>query len=118
MKIKIRIIIPITIFGPGGGYRVLSEFANYWIASGNEVIFLAYKGSNVPYFPTSAEVLYYDNSGNFFKNNDIFYQKPFLRILSILMALKKATDKYTGDIVLATLSITALPIYFSKIKNG
>lgn len=111
-----KIIIPLTIFGPGGGYRVLSEFANYWIASGNEVVFLTYKGSNIPYFPTTAQVLYYDNSGKISKSNDIYYPKPFFRILSILMALKKAVDKLNGDIVLATLSITALPIYLSSIR--
>jgi len=111
-----KILIPITIFGPGGGYRVLSEFANQWIAKGNEVVFLAYKGSHSPYFPTNAPVFYYDNNGALSTENDVNYQKPLFRILSVINALKKAISSMNADIVLATLSITALPIYLSKLK--
>jgi glycosyltransferase involved in cell wall biosynthesis len=111
-----KILIPITIFGPGGGYRVLSEFANQWIVKGNEVVFLAYKGSNSPYFPTKATVLYYDNNGILSEENDVNYKKPLFRILSVINALKKAINSMEADIVLATLSITALPIYLSNLQ--
>jgi len=43
-----RILIPIGGFGRAGGYRVLSELANHWIALGATVDFLVDHRSDPP----------------------------------------------------------------------
>jgi glycosyltransferase involved in cell wall biosynthesis len=109
-----KILIPITYFGPTGGFRVLSEFANYWIKEGNEVEFLAFKASDKPFFPTNAKISWYDNEGHISSNNDTRYKKKFSRIFSVLHGMTKAIDTSTCDIILATLSLSALPVYITK----
>jgi glycosyltransferase involved in cell wall biosynthesis len=113
-----KILIPVTYFGPTGGFRVLSEFANYWIMQGNEVEFLAYKASDKPFFPTNAKLSWYDNKGNLSSNNDTGYKKNFSRIFSVLNGMTKAIDISSCDIVLATLSLSALPVFLTKNKGN
>jgi glycosyltransferase involved in cell wall biosynthesis len=111
-----RIIIPITCsFGPQGGWRVLSELANSWIRNGHSVSFLVHKSSSLPYFPTNANILWFDNNGSICATNDVLYKMPFARYFGIVFALVKALNKQRCDIVLATLSLSALPIFLSKI---
>lgn len=109
-----KILIPVTYFGPQGGFRVLSELANHWLNMGCQVEFLAYRGSPTPSFPTNAAVTWYDNDGNTCIQNDLNGKRPRLKILWILRALTKAINKREYDIVLANQSLSAFPVYFSK----
>lgn len=112
-----KILIPLVGgFGKAGGWRVLSQLANKWIEQGNIVVFLVHKKTNSPYFPTKAKIIYYDNSGAVVHNSDSSYKSPLLGALKMRVALKKALDKQTADIVLATHSFTAEPISLSKIN--
>lgn len=58
-----KILIPVTLFGRQGGFRVLSKLADEFIRNGHEVAFLTSVYSSPPYFPTVAEVLKVDPSG-------------------------------------------------------
>lgn len=112
-----KIIIPlIGSFGKSGGYRVLSQLANFWIKKGNEVTFLSHNNGEDPYFPTDADILYYDNSGNVTSEKKNIKPKSFLEFFILNKALKKALDKLEADIVLANHSFTADPVKKSIIK--
>lgn len=112
-----KILIPLVGgFGKAGGWRVLSELANNWIMKGNEVIFLAHKKTEPPYFPTLAQIIYYDNTGNIVNEPDENYKAPRLGVLKIRWSLRKALDTLDADIVLATHSFTAGPVKKSNIK--
>jgi len=113
-----KILIPLTTgFGPQGGWRVLSLLANQWILQGHSVSFLVHKSSNLPYFPTHATLLWFDNKGNIHKINDLNYNIPFGRYFGISYALILALKKLNYDIVLATLSLTTWPIFLARIKS-
>jgi glycosyltransferase involved in cell wall biosynthesis len=112
-----NILIPITKFGKQGGFRVLSELSNHWIDEGNTVTFLAYLNSPLPYFPTKANILWYDNKGILHKINNEESRNPKLKILTVLFALYKSILKSRSDIILATLSLTSIPIALAKINS-
>lgn len=111
-----KIIIPLISFGKQGGFRVLSELANNWIRAGYEVTFLAYKRSEMPYFPTIAKIIWYDGNGLHDKN-DVALKKPILRLFAILYYLTKAINAINYDIVLANQCLTALPVRIAKEKG-
>jgi len=112
-----KIIIPlIGSFGKSGGYRVLSQLANYWIKSNNEVIFLSHTSGDDPYFPTNAKIIYYDNAGNVLAERVKDDSKSLFNLFILRKALRKALDKLDGDIVLANYSFTASPVKKSTIK--
>lgn len=86
-----KIIIPLPCsFGPHGGWRVLSELANHWILQGHQVLFLAHKSSDIPYFPTIATILWFDNNGLIHEINDINYKRPVSSYFGISYSLIKA----------------------------
>lgn len=112
-----KIIIPIVgSFGKSGGFRVLSQLANYWIKDGHKVIFLSYINAVDPYFPTNAEILYYDNSGDVKEQKDNNHPKAFLGVFQLRNALKKALNRLEADIVLANHCLTAQPVKKSSIN--
>ena len=111
-----KIVIPIYAYGKAGGFRVLSQLANHIIDYGHEVVFLSHKSSDVPYYPTKAEILYYDNNGKFFPTNDVSYKTPFLGIFSLRGILKNVLNNFNCDIILANHSLTAQPV--AKCKNN
>ncbi len=55
-----KILIPVLGFGKSGGYRVLSKLADELIELGNSVTFLSSYYSSKPYFPTKAEIAWFD----------------------------------------------------------
>jgi len=111
-----RIIIPILgKFGNSGGFRVLSKLANYWTASGNKVIFLAHVNTELPYFPTTAELLYYNKKGELVAKDNQDISMPLLRMFHLREAMKKALNKCKADVVLANHCLTALPVKQSLI---
>lgn len=105
-----KIVIPIFGFGPAGGSRVLSQLANHWIMQKHEVIFICYKGSTAPYYPTNAEIYYFDNNGNLSTNNDTLYKRPIFGILKLRKILEKVLNNFDCDIILANHSLTADPV--------
>lgn len=110
-----KILIPVLGgFGKAGGWRVLSQLGNYWLKDNNEVTFLAFKNSTEPYFPTKAQILYYDSNGDIDLTNNLSYPKPFFGVLSMRKSLKKAIDKIDADFILANHSLTAYPVSNSK----
>jgi glycosyltransferase involved in cell wall biosynthesis len=112
-----KIIIPILgSFGKAGGWRVLSQLANYWIKSGNEVSFLVHCSSPEPYFPTNASIIYYDNKGKIVSDSTPYYSKPFGGIIKLRKALELALNKLNASIVLANHSLSAGPVSKSTIQ--
>jgi len=109
-----KIIIPIYSFGKAGGFRVLSQLANQWIQDGHAVVFLSHVSSDIPYYPTQAEVLYFDNKGELHTKNNTDYKAPLLGIFSLRRILKKVLDNISGDIILANHSLTAQPVAKSR----
>lgn len=113
----LSILIPIIGFGKAGGYRVLSELANYWKRAGNRVVFLVDNRTQAPYFPTDADILYFDNNGAL--SNTLHGCKGFDvkgNALSIYIGMWRALNKIAADydILLANHSLTALPVAFCR----
>ena len=122
-----RIIVPVVHFGRAGGQRVLANLANNWIDMGHEVTMLAHYSSEPIYFPTKANIIWFNNQGktverkNDFKWDDIKIKKAtnlpalIFLIYGLWQALNNHGKNY--DIVIANQSIlTPLPVYFSKIS--
>lgn len=112
-----KIIIPlIGSFAKAGGFRVLSQLANYWIMDGHDVTFLSYINGKDPYFPTTAKILYYDNKGDINTQKDNNHPKALLGMFHLRKALIKALNQLEADIVLANHCFTAQPVKKSSIK--
>ena len=112
-----RILIPILGFAKSGGFRVLSQFANYWSKSGHEVSFLCSSNSINPYFPTEAKIIWFNDKNEIVDTNKFEKKKPlnvFIKQIALYKVLSKYANEY--DIVLANHSLTALPVNMAKIK--
>jgi glycosyltransferase involved in cell wall biosynthesis len=112
-----RILIPIATFEAAGGFRVLSELANYWSAAGHTVHFLVDARSKSPYFPTVASILQYGPDGVESDNSETtesFGKSGNARSIYARMfkALNQVGRNY--DVILANHSFTALPIAFAR----
>lgn len=109
-----RILIPIISFGRAGGYRVLSELANHWIALGAEVDFLVDDRSDAPYFPTRGGIRCFGRDGRVVSSglNAGVRFKASGNAASIFLgmwrALRRLAPEY--DVVLANHSLTAWPV--------
>lgn len=119
-KNPLNILIPIIGFGRAGGYRVLSELANYWRRAGNRVVFLVDYRTQPPYFPTDAEILYFDLDGSV--SNTRQTDKTFEEsgnALSIYLGMWRALNKVASefDILLANHSLTAMPVSFCRASR-
>lgn len=111
-----KIIIPLAVnFGFQGGFRVLSNLANSWIDSGHDVNFLVYQKFVSTYFPTQANILKYDSVGNLINENESKKDSNYLGTLQLRWAMKKALNKLSADIVLATQCYSAGPVFKSVI---
>lgn len=116
-----KIAIPIVFFSKPGGARVLSMLASEWVAAGHTVTFLCTAHSDVPYYPTSAEIVWLDDDGFAVASNrnDGLCElggKKF--VLNNLFALLKGINRYASDydVVLANLNLTAWSVFFSRTK--
>ncbi len=106
-----RILIPVLGFSRAGGYRVLSKLADELILLGNNVSFLCPDRSDLPYFPTKANILWIDKKGKTTSGRDDSGKKE--NAFSIQQKLVKALKSDladTFDIILANHSLTTLPI--------
>jgi len=109
-----RILIPIIGFGRAGGYRVLSELANHWIALGAAVDFLVDYRSDAPYFPTRGGIRCFGRDGREvtagFSTGVRFEASGNAAsiFLGMWRALRRLAPEY--DVVLANQSLTAWPV--------
>lgn len=119
-----RIILPVISFGRSGGFRVLSQLANYWIVNGHEVFFLCPFEDGLiskPYYPTNAKIIYVNKNGEEIKQIEggvvLGYdeEKSFYKRYVQLNSLRKALNKFASpaDVILATYSLTSFSVYFS-----
>ncbi len=109
-----KIIIPLTVdFGPAGGFRVLSQLANYWIDAGHDVSFLTYQQFRKTYYPTKAKMIFYDGFGRIVNGTSADFAP--VKSLQLRWAAKNALDKLHADVVLATQSFSAAPVAKSRI---
>lgn len=113
----LNILVPIIGFGRAGGHRVLSELANYWKRAGNRVAFLVDHRTQPPYFPTDAEIMYFNLDGSV--SNTRQRDKAFEvsgNALSIYLGMWRALNKVASefDILLANHSLTAIPVSFCR----
>jgi glycosyltransferase involved in cell wall biosynthesis len=111
-----RILIPSTGFASTGGFRVLSELANHWIESGDEVDFLVDQRSRPPYFPTTAKIRHFDRDGAEVaadRRSGSFDTAGNARSIYLGMwrALRRLAPEY--DVILANQSLTAWPVSFA-----
>jgi len=119
-----KIIIPVLGFGRSGGYRVLSELASAWVRKGHEVTFISGCRSDMPYFPTSADIIWLDEGGKMQMNSsgqqDISAMGGVKYVAKGMYSLMKGLNRYglDCDIVLANQSMTAWPVCFSSVKAG
>ena len=112
-----KILIPLVgSFSKEGGWRVLSELANHWVKMGHEVVFLSHQHYKEPYFPTIAQIIFYNNKGEISPNGSTEYPLPFGGPFSLRILLRIALDQLEADIVLATQHFTVDPIKKSSIK--
>lgn len=111
-----KIIIPLLGFGKSGGFRVLSQFANYWIDLEHDVTFLCSSNSIMPYFPTKAQIIWFNDNGDIVESPMITKTSP-LNVFRKQYALYKALNRFARGsyIVIANHSLTALPVAKSKI---
>ena len=120
-----KIHIPIISFGRSGGFRVLSQLANYWLNAEHEVIFICLSQNGLiskPYYPTNASIVYINNRGNPIKEPkgvesfNFDQRSPGIRRIKQLNALRKAINKLTNknDVILATYSLIAFSVRWSK----
>jgi glycosyltransferase involved in cell wall biosynthesis len=112
-----KILIPVSSFERAGGFRVLSELANHWTASGHVVHFLVDARSSPPYFPTIAPVLRFLSSGALL--DDGMPQPQFGvsgNARSIYMGMWRALSQLGSnyDVILANHSFTALPVSLAR----
>lgn len=114
---QFSILIPILGFARSGGDRVLSKLADQWIAQQCRVSFMVPCWSELPYFPTNAEVHWVDGWGREVGHRS---NKPppsttlgkILRFFSTLLGLLRGISKVGGpwDVVIANQSMTAWPV--------
>lgn len=119
-----KIFIPILGFGRSGGFRVLSQLANQWILMGNDVTFISVADDlkSEPYYPTNAKILHINRKGKettmptesviIGHVNRASLTKRFAQLNSLRLAINIHTT--AEDIILATYSLTAYSVFYSK----
>lgn len=122
---NINIIIPMWQFAKGGGHRVLAKLANEWSKMGYKVTMACYYESMPPYFPITAEVIYFNSKGKLVERIDPPLERPKRLINRIskmyqiyrgmLAALNNLSDQY--NVVIANRSFTAFPVEKCEVNN-
>ena len=112
-----KILIPILIFARSGGSRVLSELANEWVKSGNDVAFLCPDSSDAPYFPTIARILWVNDKGQIAaERNPLAKPSGRYHLQSLYAGLKAVGAEY--ELILANQSLTAWPVALASCGNA
>ena len=111
-----KILIPILGFDRAGGNRVLSKLADELIFLGHEVYFLCPNKSDLPYFPSSARILWVDRYGK--TNSCRVESRRKENAFSIQQKLTRALRSGLADsfdIIIANQSFTTLPIKMARL---
>lgn len=111
-----KICIPMFGFGRAGGMRTFSLFANEWNKSGHEVTFLCHNSTPDPYYPTIANILYYDDDGRPCSKSNEVCKKPrsiYSGMFSLYRALNKVEHKF--DVAIANFYPTAFALKYSSL---
>jgi glycosyltransferase involved in cell wall biosynthesis len=112
----VKIVIPILGFGKAGGYRVLSNLATEWVKLGHSVTFLCHISSNLPYFPTSADVIWVNKNGVKIERRESTREKHLHPLVNLLCLLRGLNRYFSGyDFVLANQSLTAWPVALARV---
>lgn len=106
-----RILIPVLGFAKAGGYRVLSEFANQWIAMGHEVAFAAPATGVLPYFPTRAPVHWLGPHGEHINQPHGVGETGLGNMRALFGGVRRLQNDY--DVLLANHSLTTWPVALS-----
>ncbi len=108
--------MPMFGFGRAGGMRSLSLLANKWVDLGHEVTFMCHVSSTLPYYPTTANIYYYDDVGRHCAAPEISDSKPpsiYSGMIFLWRALNKLEQKF--DVAIANFFPTAFSLKYSKI---
>lgn len=121
LTINMKILIPVLGFGRAGGYRVLSELANSWLAQGHEVDFLCPVTSQEPYFPTTARILWVNGFGHLSKCRDsksanLKSMQAHKNLMGLYLGLCARGAQY--NIILANHSLTAWPVALAACSSA
>jgi glycosyltransferase involved in cell wall biosynthesis len=112
---KLKILIPTLSLGKSGGTRVLSLLSNYWKKLGNDVRIVSYYGSEEPYYPVDADMIWVNEEGIVQSLNDAklnVRNSVFRRTKGIYKFLKNNSKEY--DIVLANQNFSTWPVCFGS----
>lgn len=111
-----KILIPIVAFGNTGGYRVLSQLANHWLAQGHSVDFLVPETSSNPYFPTNAGIIWAHLDGRQTGTPSHTHRwnrfHGELNILTLYCGLNRIGANY--DVILANHCLTAWAVRLAR----
>jgi glycosyltransferase involved in cell wall biosynthesis len=107
-----KILIPVINFGKSGGDRVLSKIADELISFGHTVDFMSSDASADPYFPTRASIKWISNKGEISETHikGVTLIDSFFSIQQKLTKALKRISKDSYDVILASHSLTTLPI--------
>jgi glycosyltransferase involved in cell wall biosynthesis len=116
-----KILIPMIGFGSAGGYRVLSQLANYWQRAGHQVAFLVDYRTTAPYFPTVGKILRFGRDGSILDGDAGQGQEDFAaqgNAVSILLGMARALQRIGADydVILANHSLTAFPVWLARTR--
>ncbi len=112
---RLRILIPVLGFGRAGGHRVLSELANAWIDIGHDVAFACPATSDIPYFPTKAEIYWLGHSGERVEWALNEGETGAANLRSLFFGTKRLHNSF--DIILTNHSLTPWPILLSGVPR-
>lgn len=112
-----NILIPVLGLPASGGNRVLSYIATEWVKLGHRVAFLSHKGGGRPYFPTEAEIIWFNDKAEIVAQPD-FSSRPldpveFIRVMwRAIVAVEKEFD-----ILLLNHSLTVWPAIIGGVRR-
>lgn len=111
-----KICVPMFGFGRAGGMRSLSLLANEWVDLGHDVTFMCHVSSPLPYYPTTANIYYYDDNGRHCAVTESSVAKPpsiYSGMIFLWRALNKLEQKF--DVAIANFFPTAYSLKYSNI---
>lgn len=111
-----NILIPVLGLTPAGGNRVLSKLATEWQKLGHRVTFLSPEGGGKPYFPTDAEVVWFNANAEIVDEPD--FSARSLGNFKFFLAMRRAilTIEKGYDVVLLNHSLSVWPAIAAGVR--
>lgn len=113
-----KILIPVMSLSKSGGFKVLTQLANFGKNSGHQVTFVCPFTTDEPYYDAQFPVLKIDKKGDVVstKQEHANEVRGIIKIIALWRYLLKYSRKY--DAVIANRNLTVYPVYFgSRTKN-